>query len=105
MPLRKSRLCIAALCASAAISTAALAQGEARVARDDGPEGAHRVFTPPESVGRPICSVEIDLNAVATPPFCSERCKLIDLGAWASESYRVPVETPPEPEAPAPRDN
>ena len=29
-------------------------------------------------------------------PFCSERCKLIDLGAWASETYRVPVqeETP-----------
>ena len=25
-------------------------------------------------------------------PFCSERCKLIDLGAWASEAYRVPVE-------------
>ena len=24
-------------------------------------------------------------------PFCSERCKLIDLGAWATESYRVPV--------------
>ena len=23
-------------------------------------------------------------------PFCSERCKQIDLGAWASESYRVP---------------
>ena len=22
-------------------------------------------------------------------PFCSERCKQIDLGAWASESYRV----------------
>lgn len=27
-------------------------------------------------------------------PFCSERCKLIDLGAWASEAYRVPVEEP-----------
>ena len=25
-------------------------------------------------------------------PFCSERCKLIDLGAWASESYRIPAE-------------
>jgi endogenous inhibitor of DNA gyrase (YacG/DUF329 family) len=25
-------------------------------------------------------------------PFCSERCKLIDLGAWASEEYRVAVE-------------
>ncbi len=23
-------------------------------------------------------------------PFCSERCKLIDLGAWASEEYKVP---------------
>jgi endogenous inhibitor of DNA gyrase (YacG/DUF329 family) len=23
-------------------------------------------------------------------PFCSERCKMIDLGAWASETYRVP---------------
>ena len=25
-------------------------------------------------------------------PFCSERCKLIDLGAWASETYRVPLQ-------------
>jgi hypothetical protein len=24
-------------------------------------------------------------------PFCSERCKLLDLGKWASEEYRVPV--------------
>jgi endogenous inhibitor of DNA gyrase (YacG/DUF329 family) len=39
-------------------------------------------------------------------PFCCERCKLIDLGAWAEENYRVAVkgegddavsnETPPE---------
>lgn len=28
-------------------------------------------------------------------PFCSERCKLIDLGAWASERYRI--ETPEAP--------
>ena len=25
-------------------------------------------------------------------PFCSERCKMIDLGAWATESYKIPVE-------------
>lgn len=25
-------------------------------------------------------------------PFCSERCRLIDLGAWADESFRIPVE-------------
>ena len=29
-------------------------------------------------------------------PFCSERCKGMDLGAWASESFRVPEEKPPE---------
>jgi uncharacterized protein len=33
-------------------------------------------------------------------PFCSERCKLIDLGAWAAESYRVPItEDPDDPES------
>lgn len=25
-------------------------------------------------------------------PFCSERCKLIDLGQWASEAYKIPAE-------------
>jgi endogenous inhibitor of DNA gyrase (YacG/DUF329 family) len=29
-------------------------------------------------------------------PFCSERCKLIDLGNWATESYRLPNEAAPE---------
>jgi len=24
-------------------------------------------------------------------PFCSERCRLIDLGAWAHEAYRIPA--------------
>lgn len=24
-------------------------------------------------------------------PFCSERCKLIDLGQWASEGYKIPL--------------
>ncbi len=37
-------------------------------------------------------------------PFCCERCKLIDLGAWASEAYRVPLQDagdPSQQEAPA----
>ena len=25
-------------------------------------------------------------------PFCSERCKLIDLGEWANETHRIPSE-------------
>ena len=31
-------------------------------------------------------------------PFCSERCKTIDLGDWASERYRVPVQGEKDPE-------
>ena len=27
-------------------------------------------------------------------PFCCERCKMIDLGAWASEEYSVASESP-----------
>jgi endogenous inhibitor of DNA gyrase (YacG/DUF329 family) len=26
-------------------------------------------------------------------PFCSERCKLLDLGNWIGERYRVPTES------------
>lgn len=29
-------------------------------------------------------------------PFCSERCKLIDLGAWASEEYKLPTQDAPQ---------
>jgi endogenous inhibitor of DNA gyrase (YacG/DUF329 family) len=28
-------------------------------------------------------------------PFCSERCRLIDLGAWLAEEHRVPGEQAP----------
>lgn len=29
-------------------------------------------------------------------PFCSERCRNGDLGAWANEDYRVPAQSPPD---------
>ncbi|WP_219925043.1 DNA gyrase inhibitor YacG [Halomonas sp. ND22Bw] len=31
-------------------------------------------------------------------PFCSARCKGVDLGAWASEEFRMPAEAPPDDE-------
>ncbi len=31
-------------------------------------------------------------------PFCSERCKLIDLGDWASEQHRVPGDEQVDPD-------
>lgn len=38
----------------------------------------------------PTCGREIEYDA-ANPfrPFCSERCKLIDLGAWANDEYLI----------------
>ena len=29
-------------------------------------------------------------------PFCCQRCQDIDMGAWASEAFRVPTEAPPD---------
>jgi len=58
----------------------------------------------PRSVACPTCG----RRALWTPanawrPFCSERCKLIDLGAWATEKYRVPIaESNDQPEDAAP---
>lgn len=34
-------------------------------------------------------------------PFCSERCKNVDFGAWASEAYRVEAAPPTNDEDPA----
>lgn len=44
------------------------------------------------SVNCPQCDKLVEWTpANRFRPFCSERCKLIDLGAWATETYRVPV--------------
>ena len=52
----------------------------------------------------PTCGKPVEWSAAsAFRPFCSERCKLIDLGAWAAERYRVPVvEDKDQPEAAPP---
>ena len=38
----------------------------------------------------PICRKEVAPDS-AYRPFCSERCKLIDLGRWLDGKYQVPV--------------
>jgi hypothetical protein len=45
----------------------------------------------------PICKKEV---AIGSPefPFCSERCRTIDLGNWASEKYKVSAPAPPQQE-------
>ncbi len=38
----------------------------------------------------PICKREVHL-ADSLMPFCSDRCRLIDLGNWAAEKYVIPA--------------
>jgi endogenous inhibitor of DNA gyrase (YacG/DUF329 family) len=56
----------------------------------------------------PICRKATDSETSADFPFCSERCKSLDLGNWASEKYVIsePVideSTPENPERPTDR--
>ena len=53
----------------------------------------------PRLVRCPACGGE-SVYAPTNPyrPFCSERCKNMDLGAWASEHFRVPEKPPREEE-------
>lgn len=46
----------------------------------------------------PTCHRELDWDHAPFRPFCSERCRLIDLGAWLSEQRAIPGEgvSPPE---------
>jgi len=40
----------------------------------------------------PICNREFLAHESKALPFCSERCRRIDLGRWLGEDYGVPVE-------------
>ncbi len=40
----------------------------------------------------PVCKKRTHWDDNPYRPFCSERCKLSDLGNWASEAYRIPGE-------------
>lgn len=48
------------------------------------------------TVSCPTCGTPVAwLPANRFRPFCSERCKLIDLGAWADENYTVAAQEEP----------
>jgi hypothetical protein len=49
------------------------------------------------TVACPHCGTAVAWTMGSTwRPFCSERCRLIDQGAWASNAYRVPTVDPPD---------
>ena len=56
----------------------------------------------PVVVSCPTCGAVVAWTAENRwKPFCSDRCRLIDLGQWATEKYRVPAEEQePEDESP-----
>ncbi|MBA4017372.1 MAG: DNA gyrase inhibitor YacG [Pirellula sp.] len=39
----------------------------------------------------PICRKQFESTATDSPPFCSARCRQIDLGRWLGETYAVPT--------------
>lgn len=41
----------------------------------------------------PHCGKETEFSGNEFRPFCSERCKLLDFGAWADEEFALPAET------------
>ena len=43
----------------------------------------------------PICKKDVQ-ESDPQFPFCSERCRVLDLGNWASEKYAIPSEKPVE---------
>lgn len=53
----------------------------------------------PTVVACPQCGRPVEWTAASRwRPFCSERCKTIDLGAWAAETYRVASVEPSDPD-------
>ena len=40
----------------------------------------------------PMCGREVEYEGNEFRPFCSERCKLLDFGAWADEGYALPTQ-------------
>ncbi|MEE8348421.1 MAG: DNA gyrase inhibitor YacG [Acidobacteriota bacterium] len=47
----------------------------------------------------PACGREVAKSTSTPFPFCSERCRLLDLGKWLDGRYRVAGRNvPPEPE-------
>lgn len=41
----------------------------------------------------PTCGEQVKYKDNEFRPFCSERCKLLDFGAWADEEYNLPSES------------
>jgi hypothetical protein len=41
----------------------------------------------------PTCGKQVEYSGNEFRPFCSERCQLLDLGAWADEEYQLPAES------------
>jgi len=51
----------------------------------------------PAIVDCPTCGNKVEwTEANKYRPFCSLRCKQIDLGAWADEKYVIPAANPAE---------
>ncbi len=46
----------------------------------------------------PTCKRDLDWESASYRPFCSERCRLVDLGAWLTEQRGIPTDAHPDPD-------
>jgi endogenous inhibitor of DNA gyrase (YacG/DUF329 family) len=59
----------------------------------------------PSIVKCPTCRRDVEWSPASQfRPFCSDRCRLVDMGRWLSEQHRIPDESTaaeePLPDAP-----
>jgi endogenous inhibitor of DNA gyrase (YacG/DUF329 family) len=46
-------------------------------------------MSPKQKLHCPTCGKETEFSAPPVGAFCSDRCKLVDLGKWLGEEYRI----------------
>ena len=63
------------------------------------PETERTAAAAPRIVNCPACGKAIEWVAENRyRPFCSARCNGVDLGAWASDQYRIAAKEEPKPD-------
>lgn len=40
----------------------------------------------------PTCRQKFDSDQTEALPFCSERCRMVDLGRWLNEKFSLPID-------------
>ncbi len=79
--------------------------GSSPVTRSNLPSAANRSTAGRGRLICPNCGTKLERENAPYAPFCSRRCKLIDLGEWFDERYRIPGDPVPNDGESTPEDD